>query len=191
MARPSYRTAHASPPQISFAPLTPKRRHLRLVFSDGLPSRSQIPALHRLDRQSIADFHAVNFNQRRQRRCRPMRNDVVAWHVEAEGLQIIAEARDAVERTNLGVVAEFHILRLPAVGAVVPKRRLHSNNLPTSRSAQSMRISRLPRRPRRQNSWWSCFPSVVITRRIIFFRPPRREPAAHRRDARPPNPDRE
>ena len=41
LARPSGRTAQASPPQISLAPLRPKRRQRRLVFSDGRPSRSQ------------------------------------------------------------------------------------------------------------------------------------------------------
>ena len=76
------------PPQISFAPLTPKRRHLHSPFSDGFQSPLGVPALHRLDRQSIADFHAVNFNRRRQRRCRPMRNDVGAPHADDEGLEI-------------------------------------------------------------------------------------------------------
>ena len=38
LARPSGRTAAASPPQISFAPLSPKFRHRRSVCSDGEPS---------------------------------------------------------------------------------------------------------------------------------------------------------
>jgi len=37
-ARPSCRTATASPPKMSFAPLCPKRRHRRSVSSDGAPS---------------------------------------------------------------------------------------------------------------------------------------------------------
>ena len=38
LARPSARTATASPPQISFAPLIPKFRQRRRVRSDGSPS---------------------------------------------------------------------------------------------------------------------------------------------------------
>jgi hypothetical protein len=39
-ARPSGRTATASPPQMSFAPLAPNRRQRRSVFSLGAPSRA-------------------------------------------------------------------------------------------------------------------------------------------------------
>src|SRR6516162_3632742 len=39
-ARPSEETATASPPQMSFAPLLPKRCHLRRVLSLGVPSGS-------------------------------------------------------------------------------------------------------------------------------------------------------
>ena len=69
-----------------------------------------IPTLHRLDRQAMSDFHAVDFDRRRQRRFRAVRDDVVAWHLEAERLQIVAKAGDTIERANLGIVTELHFL---------------------------------------------------------------------------------
>ena len=71
-----------------------------------------IPALHRLDRQAMSDFHAVDFNRRRQRRFRTVRDDVVARHLEPERLQVVAKARDTIERANLGIVAKLHVLCL-------------------------------------------------------------------------------
>ena len=71
-----------------------------------------VPALHRMDRQAMADLHAVDFDRGRQWRVPAMRDDVVARHLDSEGLQVIAKARDAVKRASLGIVAEFHVLCL-------------------------------------------------------------------------------
>ena len=67
-----------------------------------------IPAFHRLNRQTMADGHAVEFERRTERRLRAMRDDVVARHIEPERLQVVAKSGDAVERASFGVIAEFH-----------------------------------------------------------------------------------
>ena len=56
-----------------------------------------VPAFHRMDRQPVADFHAVDFERLRQRRCRTVRDNIVAWHVDAERLHVVSESGDAVE----------------------------------------------------------------------------------------------
>src|ERR1700751_616582 len=59
--------------------------------------------------EPVADLHAVDFERRGERRIRPVRHDVVAGHIEAERLHVIAKSGDAVERTGFGVIAELHV----------------------------------------------------------------------------------
>ena len=68
-----------------------------------------IPAFHRLNRQTMADGHSVEFERRAERRLWPMRDDVVARHVEPERLHVITKSGDAVERASFGIIAEFHV----------------------------------------------------------------------------------
>ena len=108
LARPSGRTATASPPQISLPPLVPKRRQRRIVLSLGRPSRSPVPALHRIEGEAIADFHAGDFDRRGEERGRPASHDVVARHVEADRGEMGSKRGDAAEGRELGEFAEFH-----------------------------------------------------------------------------------
>ena len=55
LARADGSTATASPPQISLAPLSPKRRHRRRTRSVGRPSVGGVPPLHRQDRPAVPD----------------------------------------------------------------------------------------------------------------------------------------
>ena len=75
-ARPSCRTATASHPHISLAPLMPKCRHRLVVSSLGSPVVRAVPAFHRQDAEAIADPSAVDLDRARQAaspRVRPAR----------------------------------------------------------------------------------------------------------------------
>ena len=68
LARPSCRTATASPPQISLAPLSPKCCQRRAVRSDGPAVRRAVPAFHRQDAEAVADRKRSTLIGLRQRR---------------------------------------------------------------------------------------------------------------------------
>src|SRR6185312_14748376 len=69
-----------------------------------------VPAFHRMHGEAVADRHAVDLDRRAERRLRPVRDNVVARHVEPERGDVITKSGDAVERACLGIIAELHNL---------------------------------------------------------------------------------
>ena len=68
-----------------------------------------IPALHRVDAESIADRHSLEFKRRSERRSWTAGYDVVAGHVETQRLHVTAKSVDPFKRAGFGVISKLHI----------------------------------------------------------------------------------
>ena len=102
----AHRDRLAAPDQLAAAraeaPPAPHR-----VFARA-PVALPVPALHRIEREAIADFHAGDFDRRGEERGRPASHDVVARHVEAKRVEMGSKRGDAAEGRELGIFAELH-----------------------------------------------------------------------------------
>ena len=114
LARPSGRTATASPPQISAAPEPPKRRQRRSVSGDGRPS--SVPSQPSIGwmAKRLASRAAADVERLRQRRVRRRGDRVVAGQVDAEPGAVRAQRGGRLERRNARIVRRAHSASSPA-----------------------------------------------------------------------------
>ena len=133
LARPSGATATASPPQISLAPLRPKRRQRRDRVLARSPSRSPSQPSIGLMAEALPIFMSGDFDRGRERRARPARDDLVARHVDPERGEMGAEARDAAKGADLRIFAELHVDTRPAL---VPASRRGRGRAPARESCR-------------------------------------------------------
>ena len=99
----------ASPPQMSWPPLSPKRRQRRLVSRMACRrARSPSPPSAGSPDDGRSSCHRwqsalPKANSGHARRCRRTAS-------RSQGSHVVAKAGDAVERAGFGIVAKFHVL---------------------------------------------------------------------------------
>jgi len=84
---------------------------MKRSFAAGVAAGESVDQLKdRMDREAVADGQAVDLQRLRERRARAGGDDVVARHRQAERFEVGAEPGRVLQRFDLGVVAELHVL---------------------------------------------------------------------------------